>query len=390
MNSLIVALLLIAQQPAPPRPKKIELPLSLASKHYDLKTNATTEQGQELLDFMELVFVTYMALLKPEDPKSAEGARSTILLYKSNEDYMASGAPAGSGAYYSLQSKELVGWYDPHFMKPFFAHEGMHQFTDLTSKSMRDFPYWFSEGIADCIGNCEVRDKKLYMCVKSGTIARMRLQIVQGAIKQGKHFPLGKLLKMSAGEFMNKQNVDLAYAQSWSFCHFLITYPDQEDRQHQIPANGKFRRNLATYYELIRPGGVGHDKAWGDAFKDIPLDKLEEIWKKYILDMDPGKFLGFGGAEITDEEAAALNFPEGKTGIKIERLSDDGVAKKHGLLAGDIMISFDGYLFPKKDAITRLRVKMQEVPYGRQAKIKLYRDGKELEILVKWEQPKKP
>jgi hypothetical protein len=370
------------------RGKKIDLPTTVDSAHYTLKTNATKEQAQELLDFMELVFTTYKALLKPDDPKSAEEKRSTVLLYKDNADYLASGAPPGSGAYYSLESKNLVGWYDGMFMKPFFAHEGMHQFTDLTSKNFRDFGMWFSEGIADCIGNCEVREKKLYMCMKSGTIARMRLPIVQGAIKQSKHFPLSRLFKLSQRDFMSEANVDLAYAQSWSFCHFLITYPDKEDRAHQIP-NGKFRKNLAIYYELVRAGGTNHDKAWAEAFKGIPLDQLEELWKKYVLDMDAGKFLGFMGKEIPAEEADSLKLAPDKSGIKIEKLVDDGVAKKSGLQEGDVMTSFDGRLFPRKDAMNRLRVWMQEVPYGRAVKIKALRAGAEVEVTAKWEEKKK-
>ncbi len=384
----ILAIVVLAGLLPQDKGDKVPLPDTYQSKHYDLKTNGTKEQAQELLDFMELVYTTYMALLKPDDPKAAESKRSAILLYKDNKDYIASGAPPGSGAYYSLQSKNLVGWHDPLFMKPFFAHEGMHQFTDLTSKNFRDFPMWFSEGIADCIGNSEVRDKKLYMCVKSGMISRMRLQIVQGALKQGRAWSLPELFRLSQREFMDEKNVDLAYAQSWSFCHFLITYPNQEDRAHQIP-NGRFRRNIATYYELVRAGGSGHDKAWAEAFKGIPTEQLEELWKKYVLDMDSGKFLGFNGKEISDEQAAALKLPEDKTGILIEKLIEDGAGKKGGLKEGDVMTSFDGRLFPRKSAMNRLRMMMQEVPYGRQVKIRVVRDGQEAELFVKWEQPKK-
>jgi hypothetical protein len=226
------------------------LPESLSSKHYDLKTSCSREQGQELLDFMELVHKTYLELLKPENKEEVEKRRFTLVLYKDAAEYARAGAPPGSGAFYN--GRELVGWYDLVFMKPFFAHEGMHQFTDATSANFRDFPMWFTEGIADCIGNGEVRNGKLYMCVKSGTISRMRLQLVQAAVKQGAAYPLGRLLTLPRLEFM--QNAELCYAQSWSFCHFLITYPKEEDRAVQIP-NGRFRKNLAAYYERMRQGG---------------------------------------------------------------------------------------------------------------------------------------
>ncbi|MDP6959056.1 MAG: hypothetical protein QF645_09610, partial [Planctomycetota bacterium] len=148
---LLVSLPVSAQQ----KEKKLDFPVKLWSDHYFLKSTATEAQAQELLDFMEIVHKTYMALLKPKNKKAVESREFTLILHKDNEEYMAAGAPKGSGAYYN--GKELVGYYDPSNMKPFFAHEGMHQFTDITSKNMGNFPMWFTEGIADCIGNSEFR-----------------------------------------------------------------------------------------------------------------------------------------------------------------------------------------------------------------------------------------
>src|SRR5437773_8835199 len=332
MKAWLPALLLLAHPQARPA-----LPEALQSKHYDMKTSCTKEQGQELLDFMELVHQTYMALLKPENAAEVEKRKFTIVLYRDAEEYVKAGAPPGSGAFYN--GKELVGWYDPTFMRPFYAHEGMHQFTDATSKNFKDFHMWFTEGIADCIGNCEVRNNKLYMCVKSGMIARMRLQLIQAAVKAGATYPLRELLLLPRNEFM--RNADLCYAQSWSFCHFLITFPKEEDRSVQIP-NGKFRKNLALYYEAVRLGGTTHSKAWEEAFVGIPLRELEEAWKKYVLELDAGKFIGIAGKEVPQEELEKLSLDAGFTAIRIDELVTDGVAAKAGIKAGDLMIRFDG------------------------------------------------
>jgi hypothetical protein len=376
--ALVLALLLSQAQGKP------ALPETLQSKHYDLKTSGTKEQGQELLDFMELVHQTYMALLKPENAAEVEKRKFTIVLYRDSEEYVKAGAPPGSGAYYN--GKELVGWYDPTFMRPFFAHEGMHQFTDATSKNFKDFHMWFTEGIADCIGNCEVRNNKLYMCVKSGMIARMRLQLIQAAIRQGAVYPLRALLTLPRNEFM--RNADLCYAQSWSFCHFLITYPKEEDRSVQIP-NGRFRKNLAMYYEAVRAGGTTHTKAWEEAFAGIPLQELEAAWKKYVLELDAGKFIGIVGKEVPQEELEKLPLDAGFSAIRIDEVVAEGVAGKAGIKAGDFIVRFDGKRFPRHDAMNRLRVWMQDVPYGRAIKVVVLREGKEVECLCKWEAPKK-
>jgi hypothetical protein len=377
---MLSVLLALALQARP------ELPTALASKHYDLRTSCAKEQGQELLDFMELVHSTYSSLLKPENPGEVEKRRFTVLLYKDMEEYVKSGAPPGSGAYYNPQTGQLVGWYDETFMRPFFAHEGMHQFTDATSKNFMNFPMWFTEGIADCIGNCEVKEKKLYMCVKSGMIARMRLQLIQAAIRQGASIPLDRLLALDRMRFM--ANAELCYAQSWSFCHFLMTYPKEEDRSVQIP-DGKYRKHLAGYYELMRKGGTSHREAWEAAFKGIPLALLEAEWKKYVLSLDGGKYIGIRGKEVSDAEADQLPVDAGYTGIALEEVLPDGVAGKAGIKAGDILVRFNGKRFPRRDAMNRLRVWMQDVPYGRPVKVVVLRDGKESEFTCTWETPKK-
>jgi len=381
MTALMLAALLQAKVPA-------SFPQTLASRHYELKTTATKEEGRELLEYMELVHQTYTALLKPDNPQDLDKKRFTIVLFKDMEEYVKAGAPPGSGAYYDPKTRELVGWYDVTFMKPFFAHEGMHQFTDATSKNFLNFNMWFTEGIADCIGNCEVRNKKLYMCVKSGMIARMRLQTIQAAIRAGATPPLRRLMALPKDVFM--RNAELCYAMSWSWCHFLITFPKDEDRGSQIP-DGRYRKNLAGYYEQIRAGGVGHEKAWAEAFRGIPLEELEEQWKKYVMRLDAGKFMGIRAHELGDDELPTLGagIDAGYTGILIEEAVAGYVAAKGGVENGDVLVTFDGKRFPRHDAMNRMRVWMQDVPYGRQVKVVVLRGGKEVECALKWEAPKK-
>jgi len=61
---------------------RVDLPQAMSSKHYEMKTSAAKEEGQELLDFMELVHQTYTALLKPDNPQDLDKKRFTILLFK--------------------------------------------------------------------------------------------------------------------------------------------------------------------------------------------------------------------------------------------------------------------------------------------------------------------
>jgi S1-C subfamily serine protease len=79
----------------------------------------------------------------------------------------------------------------------------------------------------------------------------------------------------------------------------------------------------------------------------------------------------------------------GYTGIALEEVLPDGVAGKAGIKAGDILVRFNGKRFPRRDAMNRLRVWMQDVPYGRPVKVVVLRDGKESEFTCTWETPKK-
>lgn len=379
MKPALLALLALgaAQEGATP-----DLPSTYSSRHYELKTSAPREQAEDLLAYMELVFDAYLKLLKPVDPAAAEKSRSTILLYKDRGEFLASGAARDVGAYYSLRTRSLVGYYDSIRSKPFFAHEGMHQFTDLTSKNYRDFPMWFSEGMADCVGNNEVRDGKLFMCLQGGTIARLRLPVIQEALKAGTAYKLDDLLGLDPKAFM--ADAALAYAQSWSFCHFLISYPEMEDRRAPIPS-GRYRRHLEAYYERLRLGGSSHRDAWEEAFKGIPIQELEESWSKYVATFEFARRLGFFGKELTAADAPGLGLKEGRGAIRITKVVPDSVGVRAGLAEGDVILSFDGEPLPALEPLSRLRSRMQGVPYGRPAVVVVRRGEKDVELTVVWE-----
>jgi hypothetical protein len=189
---------------------------------------------------------------------------------------------------------------------------------------------------------------------------------------------------MNRRKFMG--NAGLCYAQSWSFCHFLITYPKQEDRGKQIP-NGRFRKNLAGYYELMRDGGVSHDEAWSKAFKGIALSDLETAWKRYVMKLDAGKYLGVQCGEIEEEVASRLGLEPGCSGIQIDVVSPGSAAEGGDLKKDDILIVFDGKSFRRGEALLNLRQWMQKIPYGRSIKVVVIRDGKEVEASLKWKKP---
>jgi len=107
--------------------------------------------------------------------------------------------------------------------------------------------------------------------------------------------------------------------------------------------------------------------------------------------LDPGKLMGVAAHELSDEEImkGGAAFENGYTGIFVDDTAVDYPAAKGGILKGDVLIRFDGTRFPRHDALNRMRVWMQDVPYGRSVKVTVLRDGREVDCLCKWETPKK-
>jgi len=259
-------------------PKK--WPIVLKGDHYQLWSSAAEKDSQEILKFMELVFTTYTQLLDlPRPPVQ----KMVIVVYKDRAEYVGSGAPGGSAAYYN--GTRLVGYAGEPAMYCYFAHEGFHQFTDWGLKAIHKAPTWFTEGMAECIGNHVIKDGKFYVCPKDGLLAQGRIRTIQAAVSKKQHVPLAKLFEMEHPAFMAQAS--LLYPEAWSFCHFLMAYPNYEDPKAQIP-HGRYWKVLQRYIVAISKSGVKPAQALAAAFVDekgnpLDLEALEKEWQDYVL-----------------------------------------------------------------------------------------------------------
>lgn len=249
-----------------------KLPVKLAGKHYDVKSDATKEQAQELLDFLETVHGTYRAVFR-EMPER----RMTVLLFKDRAEYLKTPGVGGASAA-CYDGKRLAGYWDETLTKPCFAHEAVHQFVHFTSTRMTAFPEWFHEGFADALADYEVADGKMRLATGRGAIARMRLPVIRGALQNGSAIPLAKFLSLSEKKF--QEGSPLTYAEAWSLCHFLLAFEDAGG-EGPLP-NGKYRRRLLAFHEALRPGATNAEKAWGKAFKDVKIEDLDREWRAFV------------------------------------------------------------------------------------------------------------
>lgn len=248
------------------------------SAHYRIRSTADRPTARELLKYMDLCFGAYRRFLNP-DPEKLPREPLLLVLYRDRAEYTGSG---GTGRFGHFDGKQLAGFADPEQMRPTFAHEGVHQFVEMCIPKPDRLPPWYAEGIAECIANNEVRSGKLYLCTADGPVPRLRVPVVQAAIRDSTVIPLRRLLRAGNREFQKRH--ELYYAQSWLFCHFLLTYPKREDPSKQIP-EGKYKPVIVTFHNAMldpkRKAREALDAALRSDGGKIELEPLEREFLEY-------------------------------------------------------------------------------------------------------------
>lgn len=253
------------------------------SAHYTIQSTADKKVAADLLKYMDLCFDTYKRFLNPA-PDRLPRQKFTLVLYKDRDEYKARG---GSGRFGHYDGRRLVGFHDAEQMLPTFAHEGVHQFTDICIPNYDRLPSWYGEGIAECIANNEVRQGKLYLCLKKGPVPKIRLYVVQEAIRDGRWVRLKDLLVADRKTFQQEWKV--YYATSWLFCHFLLTYPKQEDPAKQIP-EGRYKQVVVRFHNAMLDPKIKVQDAVTQAFvlegKPLNFDDLDKELREYALSFE--------------------------------------------------------------------------------------------------------
>lgn len=101
-----------------------------------------------------------------------------------------------------------------------------HEYTHaLVHLNYRDLPAWLDEGIAEFLGNTEIREKS----VQIGKIDSYHLQ----ELHENKLIPIDTLLQVDHNSpYYNEQNrTTLFYAESWALVHYLMLDPDARRQQ---------------------------------------------------------------------------------------------------------------------------------------------------------------
>jgi hypothetical protein len=258
------------------------------TSHYTIyvqkgSTNSRTKQtDKQILDElkwkMELLFEKYSLAFRFQGMLSR---KAVLRLHRNRSAYFTGGGPPGSAAYYSPATKELVGYEDSDETGMYWntlCHEGCHQFFDLAFPGFyesKEIPMWFSEGLADCFGACEIRGRELYVFTLGGT-ATWRVEAVKMFAQAGQVSSIKDLLEMTQAPFMQRAQVH--YPQSWSFVHFLWSYPNLDSRGQYY----EIVVRLIDGFKVGKPRAEVYKEAFQVKGRPVDLDQLEREWKAYV------------------------------------------------------------------------------------------------------------
>jgi len=250
--------------------------LIIKTTHYYILGTQVDEIICNFLKYYQEKIYKYYEKMYPTEEKM-EG-RFLIYIYPDRTQYLQTGAPGFSGAYYSAADRKLVGYVDAEYRTQrkwiadtrvtTFFHEGFHQYFGYFVPTP---PIWLNEGGA-------MMSEAILVCNKDlkemGHMDEERCKRIKDAISQKVFTPLATFFKMDAGGFYS--NPDLHYPQGWAVSHFLAYGPKE---YRAIPTT--VVRNLVN--------GMSRDEAMEDALKDIDVDKMQEDWIEYVKKLKPEK-----------------------------------------------------------------------------------------------------
>ncbi|MBI4853830.1 MAG: tetratricopeptide repeat protein [Acidobacteria bacterium] len=231
--------------------------LLVNTEHFAIVSNTDPERAKLIaykLEQYRYIFSLLTPSLVATTPIPAK-----VHVYKDSSSYLA-GLPKVEGQVisgYLQRGSDIISINDLFNITDSVSY---HEYTHLLTRNDITYPLWFSEGIAEFYETIEVYDKQ----VRIGDINPSRLNL----LKLGTLIPLEKMLSFrSYNQVLKETSLDLFYAQSWFFTHYMMM--DDERRAKLID----FLNRQANEQSV--------QSAFKEAFK-CDFEKLEENLNAYL------------------------------------------------------------------------------------------------------------
>lgn len=271
-----------------------------------------TNTSKELLDYYSESFEDfYQSFTKRWGVTLARGSKKgkpTIKIFRSREQYLASGAPIASTGIFNTVSEELKLYHDtadPRFTLDVLFHEGTHLMVYLLRPDFI-FPVWLNEGLAEYYGASTIDE---YGKIEAGHLQEGRLAILRYALAEERYIPLTKVLLTNQRGFGS-----IHYAEAWCLVHFLM-----EHKKYKSKFYGFFGALAkGTGLEEVRfPVGKGREMSTMEVEKVLALfmkklglvdmSELEKEFLEYVYyglpEVGPRGFLASARIRFRDRDA---------------------------------------------------------------------------------------
>ena len=191
--------------------------MRIRSAHYDVLSNASEEQTREIVSDLE----TLASILTRTSKRfSTAAVPTTVLIFANRKE---------SNPYFELLLRQdnppVTGLYvrhggggtmfiDASHGKSPIEKTAMHELVhDLLRQGERPAPQWIEEGLAEYIGNAEIREGKII----AGKPIPAHLRTLR---QQGVHIPLEEMFRVEAETSISM--IAQFYAQSWAAVDWLM------------------------------------------------------------------------------------------------------------------------------------------------------------------------
>jgi tetratricopeptide (TPR) repeat protein len=222
----VCAVMALAASPVSAKDKWV----NLTSKHFNIVSNADEGDTRQLALKLEQFHFVFSKLF---NISSATTVPITVVVFKSDSSFkpfkpLYNGKPANLAGYFQGgQDEKLIALNingnEEHPMALIF-HEYTHL---LTSLAPREWPLWFTEGIAEVYSTFDV--KKTEVTLGAPVSRHVFL------LRESKFIPFEALfgVRHNSPAYNEREKQGIFYAQSWALAHYLM-FADKSARRDQL------------------------------------------------------------------------------------------------------------------------------------------------------------
>lgn len=253
--------LAIASLPAPAKDKWI----NLTTPNFNLISNAGERETRNVAQKLEQFRFVFLKLFNVQ---AVATLPVTVIVFK-NDDSFKPYKPLYDG-----KPKNVAGYFqrgdDENLIALTVGHRGerplgiiFHEYTHLlTSRTLRPWPLWLTEGLAETYSTFDVKEKDVSLGIPISSHVYLLRE---------KFMPLKALFAVDhqSAEYNERDKQGVFYAQSWALTHYLM-FSDKAARRNQL-----------VQFILKQQAGADIEKAFAEAF-NTDYATMEKGLRRYV------------------------------------------------------------------------------------------------------------